>query len=253
MKFDFLSSQKCISAGAGEKISIFMILIPLEFISYKGTNRKSRLVEATRDTLNELGARTPVGLQWVKAHVNIHGNEEADKAAKIGSASNRLVRHDIASPRAEMKNHIRALRDEEWKSEWQARPDCRQTKLFIDGPDPKIWADLKKLRHKEVSAAVRFLSGHTFLNRHNVVIKYKIRGPAADHHEESKCRLCEEDEETPEHLASSCPALCQQRYCYLFSPELDSPPSWSRKLFDFLNIPEIRQLEESDLERTGGV
>ena len=214
---------------------------------------KSRLVEQTRDILNELATQTPVGLQWVKAHVNIPGNEAADKAAKMGAAHHRLVRSDIAAPRTEMKNHIRALRDLEWKREWQAKPDCRQTKLFIDAPDPSLWKDIKNLRHKEISAIIRFLSGHAFLNRHNTVVKHKLRGSEADHHEEATCRLCEEEEETPAHLVTSCPALCQQRLCSLFFIELDSPPPWSRRLLDFLKLPEIRRLEESDLERTGGI
>ena len=214
---------------------------------------KSRLVARTRNALNDLGALTPVGLQWVKAHVGIDGNEQADIAAKKGSKSGRFVCHDIAAPRTEMKNHIRNLSNEEWKSEWQSRTDCRQTKLFINQPDPCIWKDIKNLRHKEVSAIVRFLSGHTFLNRHNVVIKYKLRGPDADHHEEASCRLCEEEEETPSHFATSCPMLSQQRLAYLCSFEFDSPPPWSRALIDFLNLPEIRQLEESDLEQSGGI
>ena len=220
---------------------------------------KSRTVERTRDILNELSSRTPVGLQWVKAHVPkdspqyCPGNEQADIAARKGSASNRRVCFDLAAPRTEMKNHIRALRDSEWKVEWQARTDCRQTKLFIDGPEPKIWADIKALQHKEVSAIIRFLTGHSFMNRHNVVIKHKIRGPDADHHEEATCRLCLEEEETPAHLTTTCEALCQERLCHLYAPQLDSPPSWSRPLIDFLNLPQIRQLEESALETTGGI
>lgn len=219
---------------------------------------KSRTVEQTRDILTELGSCTPVSLQWVKAHVPkksplyCPGNEQADVAARKGSASNRIQCFDMAAPRTDMRNHIRALRDSEWKKEWQARTDCRQTKLFIDGPEPKIWADIKALRHKEVSATVRFLTGHTYLNRHNVVIKYKVRGQAADTHEEATCRLCEEDEETPAHLVTTCPALSQERFSLLCSPELDTPPSWSRPLLDFLNLPQIRQLEVSDLETAGG-
>ena len=220
---------------------------------------KSRTVERTRDILTDLGSRTPVHLQWVKAHVPkksplyCPGNEHADIAARKGSASNRIQCFDMAAPRTDMRNHIRALRDSEWKKEWQARTDCRQTKLFIDGPEPKIWADIKALRHKEVSATVRFLTGHTYFNRHNVVIKYKVRGQAADTHEEATCRLCEEDEETPAHLVTTCPALSQERFSLLCSPELDTPPSWSRPLLDFLNLPQIRQLEVSDLETAGGL
>ena len=216
-------------------------------------------MERTRDILNELSSRTSVSLQWVKAHVPKNspqycpGNELADIAARKGSASKRRVCHDIAAPRTDMKNHIRALRDLEWKNEWQARTDCRQTKLFIDGPEPKIWADIKGLRHKDVSTIIRFLTGHCFMNRHNVVIKYKIRGQDADYHEEAICRLCSEEEETPAHLVTTCEVLCQERLGYLYSPQLDSPPSWSRLLIDFLNVPQIRQLEESALEEAGGL
>ena len=32
-----------------------------------------------------------------------------------------------------------------------------------------------------------------------------------------------------------------------------APPSWSRMLLDFLNLPQIRQLEVSDLETAGGL
>jgi hypothetical protein len=55
---------------------------------------------------------------------------------------------------------------------------------------------------------IRFLTGHTFMNRHEVLIQ---RGKDDLGSNDALCRLCEEEMETPEHLLTECPVLNNDR------------------------------------------
>ena len=219
----------------------------------------SRLVEITRNLLNEVGSHTTVSLFWIKAHYLINdipvypGNFKADALAKAGGASNRLVHHDIQGPRNDMKTHIRAIRDEAWTKEWKKSRGMRQAKLFLQGPQPDIWKDIRKCNQTQISRIVRFLTGHAFLNRHNTVLKYNITGQQADDHAESVCRLCAEAEETPEHLLMACPVTSWARYMTFFTPELDTLPVWCKGVKEFISTAEVRKLEDKEREQTGGI
>jgi ribonuclease HI len=48
------------------------------------TDITKRTSKVTRETLNRLGIKNTVVLEWVKAHVGILSNEEADKQLKLG-------------------------------------------------------------------------------------------------------------------------------------------------------------------------
>ena len=47
----------------------------------------SKTVKMVKDSLNALGARIPVRIKWIKAHVGHFGNECADALAKRGSST----------------------------------------------------------------------------------------------------------------------------------------------------------------------
>jgi ribonuclease HI len=58
-----------------------------------------KTVEYSEQLPTELTLRREVTLQWVKAHVNIPGNELADEAAKSGGRSVRVTQAEIHNSR----------------------------------------------------------------------------------------------------------------------------------------------------------
>jgi ribonuclease HI len=55
------------------------------------TDITKKTCKDTRDSLNALGKKNTVGLELVKAHVGILGNEKADKLAKAGGNSTAVL------------------------------------------------------------------------------------------------------------------------------------------------------------------
>ena len=119
---------------------------------------------------------------------------------------------------------------------------------------------MKKLSKAKISNVIRFITGHTYLRRHNVVFKKKKVRLAADRDHDSECRLCRDGPETPIHLLLECKALMWTRHTLfatgrLLAWQLDTPPPWSDELIAFINSPHIQALERRDEreEDDGGV
>ena len=218
----------------------------------EATHMKSKLVGNTVLLLNAIGIDNDLTLRWIKAHNKENetptGNDIVDLVAKAGATSRNWTSAKIHQPRSEILKYIRYRTREQWAKEWETRPDCRQTKAFVEKPNPKIWKDVKTQDRDTISRVIRFVSGHGYMNRHRTVLKYDIEKEQADEHEESLCRLCEENEETPIHLITTCGALIQERKDMFSDRELiawllDRPPDWTPAVIEFLNIQAIRDLD----------
>ena len=207
--------------------------------------------ETTRKTaelLNNLAQHNVVSLQWVKAHVGILGNEEADAAAKAGAKGSRRRINTIKPARNVLKKLTKLNLNKNWQDLWDKNEECRQSKLFLSGPNPKIWQDLRKLQNEETSRVVRFVTGHCYMRRHRVILEM---GYEFQHDQVAMCSLCQEEQETPEHLITECPVLNNTRLDTLYCWQLDRPPPWNAGIINFINSPAVKALEARPVvERT---
>jgi ribonuclease HI len=206
----------------------------------------SKTVRQTAELLWELAVRHTVTLQWVKAHVGIPGNLMADEAAKAGSQSNRFTQMEISNSRTELKTFIRDVRNLKWARLWADREgkDCRQTRLFFPTLNPKVWKDIKaysNLTPACLARIIRFVTGHTFMNRHEVLVQRGRDDLGSDH---ALCRLCKEEMETPKHLLTECPVLNIDRQALFNSYQLPQVPDWDPKILRMIMLPTLASLED---------
>jgi hypothetical protein len=206
----------------------------------------STTVCQTVELLRELAVRHTLTLQLVKAHVSIPGNKMADEAAKAGSQSNRFMQMEISNSRTELKTCIRDAQNLEWARLWADREgkDCTQTRLFFPTLNPKLWKDIKaysNLTPPCLARIIRFLTGHTFMNRYEVLIQMGRDDLGSD---DALCRLYKEEMETPEHLLTECPGLNIDRLELFNSYQLPRFPDWDPKILRMVMLPTLASLED---------
>ena len=92
---------------------------------------------------------------------------------------------------------------------WQCSLGARQAKRFIQ-PTSKKYRNLLRLNKKDLSTITDFLTEHC-PTRYNLKKLGKL--------DNEKCRLCDSQTETSEHLLCECSALIQRRQ-KIFAEEL---------------------------------
>jgi hypothetical protein len=139
----------------------------------------------------------------------------------------RVTQAEIHNSRRNINNFIKTLHNLECNCEWHTKFFCCQTKLFFPDPNPAIWKGIKALNNllpTYLSRIVRFITGHSFLNQHEVLVQ---RGRDDLDHPDASCRLWEEDAETPEHLLIECPVLAMDRIRLFNTWRMTQVPPWT--------------------------
>ena len=203
-------------------------------------------VNRTREALKQLSILNTVTLTWVKAHRKgadkaSEANEKADAAARqatlIGPEDAIMAPMALAGAKNLIKTKIR----DEWRKEWVAYPEGRQSHYFLDGPSTKFNKVFKHGRG-EIARLVQYLTGHAFLRRHDKIVEHGTK----DHGDNDECRLCcEYDEETPHHIITECPSQGYRRFGSFGSHKLDPFfTNWKvPQMMGYLDSSEFRELE----------
>ena len=159
------------------------------------TNRlaKSQTVLNCTRNLSKLNTTYTTILHWIKAHVGHEGNEKADALAKQGTSLPLPLPHTplpnnpnflpTPIPLSHVKNITREQSLNKWNLQWENSPHYRQTKIFFPKADPVKSSHLLRLNREDFGRAIRWLTGHCFLNRHNHLL-YPLEYPSPT------CRAC---------------------------------------------------------------
>lgn len=158
-----------------------------------------------KEVLNELGRNNDVTIKWVKAHIGITGNEEADQLAKMGCL---LATPHTTSPipisyiKTRAKKRATTLTYETF-----AKEGGKAARGLAN--NPKFWTNIKRQmwlirkNRKRFRLAVQII---TSIGPFNYYL-HKI-GKASS----KRCPLCEEEDETVDHIIRKCSALAETRF-----------------------------------------
>jgi ribonuclease HI len=206
---------------------------------------KSRTVLNCTKNLSLLNRTHKITLHWIKAHSGQEGNERADHLAKLGTAlpypldPPHIIPNLLPTPIpfSHVKNRCKQQSLKLWNQQWANSQNCRQTKIFFPEVDIAKSNHLLRLNRDHFGRAMRWLTGHCFLNRHNFLL-YPTETT------DPLCRLCNMEDETSSHIICQCEALYLVRHYHFQEFLLPlSPITYMKQLTSYLDDPRIYSLE----------
>ena len=123
-------------------------------LAVKKYNPKHPIVQAIQEILQRTSKMKKIVFCKVPSHVNIYGNEEADKAAKEASQLEPIINN---IPHTDLNRYIK----QHIKSEWQLLWDSSSSKLRNIKPNIETWPNYPNRRESIIMTRLRI--GHTRL------------------------------------------------------------------------------------------
>lgn len=165
----------------------------------------------TIETTQRRRSRMELTLRWVPGHVEVEGNEQADKEAKkaaSGNSSNQsrlpqLLKATLPASSSAIKQTFQATLKTKARERWENSPRFRKVNAIDSSlPGKKYGKQIDRLPRKHASLLLQLRTGHAPLNLH----LHRI-GKA----ESPLCPQCEESRESVNHFLFACPAYARHR------------------------------------------
>ena len=157
--------------------NIVFLTDSLSALQSLSSGRTETSLRSLQDNLATLMETNKVVMQWIPAHVGIHGNESADKLAKEGSKQQQ-PRHPVSFK--ESKTLLKCKYKQDWR---------QKNGGYIPDQD-----QYQKLSRKEQTIIFRLRTGHCSLKKH-----MKRIGKS----ETATCQ-CGSEDQTPYHILQVC-------------------------------------------------
>jgi len=179
-------------------------------------------VDKIGELLLSVNTNRTVTLHWVKAHVGIHGNERADRAANLAHKSDKSTHFPLHCE--EVKCILRSNFLLKWQRYWRESCVAQRKGLFLHGIKSKIvpWNVIDTGSRKMDCVLFRMRLGHVPLNEY----LHKIGKSESD-----QCTFCN-DLENIEHYLLECDQFLEERSRLFISVSriLGYPPRLSLRL-----------------------
>ncbi|XP_055842566.1 uncharacterized protein LOC129909517 [Episyrphus balteatus] len=167
----------------------------------------SKLVWDCIQLLHQPASTNRVQLIWIPGHSGHVGNEIADTLARKGSASTFMMPRPFCGiPTSTAKHYINKWLRDMANHYWTHTEGNRQAKKFIPNISHARTKQLLTLTRSQIRITTGFLTGHCSVKKH-----LKTMGITQD----DTCRMCNEDEETAEHILCHCNCLINTRRRHL--------------------------------------
>ena len=198
------------------------------------TEIKHRMVFKLLNQLNVLSMTGwDISLFWIKAHIQIQGNEKADLLAK--EATELSVVSFTPLPKQQIRVKVLEVLRLKWKQQWDEYSEARHSKIFLDKPCRIRGRLVMNLNRIDLRRLIMSITNHNSLRYHQNLQDETIN---------PTCRFCRLFDETFDHFFV-CVGLQVERGTNIIWPYTEDRPWEVDSMVQFINETRIRDAIDS--------